>query len=91
MDTSGAGGWFYIADSDECLYISKRPNTWENAVFECLQRASLLGVLTAQNAAPISQKVSQYSTGSVSTSTQYWIGLRVVNPALQSHEWIDLT
>ncbi|OQV22957.1 C-type mannose receptor 2 [Hypsibius exemplaris] len=89
VDNSGAGVWYYIPETDECVFITRRLNTWNGAAYECFQLGSWLAVITAENNAFITESTSQFSTSA--GSAQYWIGLHVTNPAEQRHEWINET
>ncbi|OQV11953.1 Macrophage mannose receptor 1 [Hypsibius exemplaris] len=82
---SNAGEWFYNPLTDTCFFISTNQMFWDDAELACNNRASQLASVTVDDNAFLLDIIKQQTV----RDTSYWIGLRLTNPSLLTHHWID--
>ncbi|XP_055345940.1 macrophage mannose receptor 1-like [Paramacrobiotus metropolitanus] len=85
-DTSGMGDWYYIESTNECLFVSARSDSWENAQATCRQRRSHLTILNPTNNREVVEVVS-HMAGAL--ATRFYIGLRITDLTLREYSWLD--
>ncbi|OQV11956.1 C-type mannose receptor 2 [Hypsibius exemplaris] len=84
---AGSGDWFYNPLTDSCFFLSHNPMTWDGAEQTCNFLESHLATVTKDDHPFLTKLISRYSM----PYTEYWIGLRLTDPNLLTHHWIDGT
>jgi hypothetical protein len=80
------GEWYFNAATDECLYFSRKTETWSRAQEICRELGSNLVTVPSNKSHDfITLKSGQF----VAEATQFWIGLYKVNPTSLEHQWVD--
>ena len=82
---STAGDWFYHGPTESCFFLSKTNDTWDNAESACLNMSSHLASITEADHYYVRTVLRQNSP----METDYWIGLRLLDPSRMTHRWVD--
>ncbi|OWA52274.1 hypothetical protein BV898_16732 [Hypsibius exemplaris] len=78
------GEWYLSTETNECLYFSRRPDSWRNAQTTCQALGSNLVTVTEKSHDFITRLVGQFGE-----PNSYWLGLYQVNPDTLEHQWVD--
>ncbi|XP_055345944.1 macrophage mannose receptor 1-like [Paramacrobiotus metropolitanus] len=83
------GEWFYDNVNMECIYWSKKPDTWENAQTACENMDANLVTVTNRSHDFITLKTSQVTTSTYAEDQTYWIGLHMIDMVTREWAWVD--
>lgn len=80
------GDWFYVNTTGECLYFSRRPESWNGAQDVCeTMGTNLVSVTNNQTLDFIRVKSNQFADSAI----PFWIGLYQSDSQSKEHLWID--
>ena len=83
--SSSSGDWYYNNVTDNCFFVSRAPDMWDPAELSCRGLNSHLATVEKDDHLFLSKIISRHGLA----DTNYWIGLRMVNPALLTYSWVD--
>ncbi|XP_055348421.1 macrophage mannose receptor 1-like isoform X1 [Paramacrobiotus metropolitanus] len=88
--SSSEGAWYFDSQSEECVFISLRTDSWDNAQATCESINTNLITVTSTNYPFLLLKIAQTITSNTFSNGQdYWIGLRMTDFANKEYGWVD--